>query len=144
MEKQCDSHTGQCIKILAVILDADVVLLYPADMHVDINDYSFTQKQIARISSNFPSFKIASIGDITYLLSNNYGFWVIWDRNSNVKIGISTKWARQVDGLCGYFDGYSMNDKQLPDGSQARSTVEFGNSWAMEGVPECDPQVRQC
>ncbi|XP_043601962.1 hemocytin isoform X2 [Bombus pyrosoma] len=141
LEKQCDSHTGQCIKILAVILDADVVLLYPADMHVDINDYSFTQKQIARISNNFPSFKIASIGDITYLLSNNYGFWVIWDRNSNVKIGISTKWARQVDGLCGYFDGYSMNDKELPDGSQARSTVEFGNSWAMEGVPECDPQV---
>lgn len=142
MEKQCDSYTGQCIKILAVVLDADVVILYP-DMHVNINEYSFTPKQIARISNKFPSFKIANIGDITYLVSNYYGFWVIWDSSSNVKIGISTKLARQVDGLCGYFDGYSMNDKQLPDGNQARSTSEFGNSWAMEGVPECDLQVGQ-
>ncbi|KOX75564.1 Hemocytin [Melipona quadrifasciata] len=140
LEKQCDSHTGQCIKVLAVALDADVVILYP-DMHVDINEYNFTPKQIARISNKFPSFKIANVGDITYLVSNYYGFWVIWDSSSNVKIGISTKLARQVDGLCGYFDGYFMNDKQLPDGNRARSTLEFGNSWAMEGVPECNPQV---
>ncbi|XP_026667953.1 hemocytin isoform X2 [Ceratina calcarata] len=140
LEKQCNSHSGQCIRVLAVTLDPNVIVLYP-DMHVDINEYSFTRNQIARIADNLPMFKISIIGDIIYLLSNYYGFWVIWDTSSNVKIGISTKLARQVDGLCGYFDGHSMNDRQLPDGNQAHSTVEFGNSWAMEGVPECDPQI---
>ncbi|CAK9818181.1 SSPO [Anthophora quadrimaculata] len=139
LENQCDSRTGQCIKILAVTSDEDVVVLYP-DMHVDINQYSFTPKQIARIGDKLPTFRVETIGDVTYLMSKNYDFWVIWDTNSNVKIGISTKMVRQVDGLCGYFDAYTANDKQLPDGTQARSTMEFGNSWAMEGVPGCEPQ----
>lgn len=140
MEKQCDLHTSQCTKVLVVTLDIDVVLLYP-DMHVDINEYTFTSNQINRIDNKFHSFKMSTIGNVIYLISNYYGFWIIWDTNSNVKIGISTKLTRQVDGLCGYFDGYSINDKQLPDGSQARSTVEFGNSWIIEGTPECNPQV---
>nr|XP_034190302.1 hemocytin [Osmia lignaria] len=140
LEKSCDAHNNQCARVLAITLDEDVIVLYP-DMHVDINQYSFTPNQVARFGDRFPSFKISSIGDITYVVSNYYGFWVIWDSNSNVKLGVSTKLAGKVDGLCGYFDGYSMNDRQLPDGNQARSTVEFGDSWMMEGVPECDPQV---
>ncbi|XP_043259225.1 hemocytin isoform X1 [Colletes gigas] len=139
LEKQCDSH-NQCIQVLAVMLDDDVIVMYP-DMHVEVNYYRYAPNQVARLGNKFPSFKISSIGDITYLISYDYGFWVIWDLNSNVKLGVSTKLARQIDGLCGYFDGYSMNDRQLPDGNQARTTVEFGNSWAMEGVPECDSQA---
>lgn len=117
-----------------------MIILYP-DMHVDVNQYSFTPNQLARLGDKFSSFKISAIGDVTYLVSNNYGFWVIWDSNSNAKVGVSTKLAGRVDGLCGYFDGRTANDRQLPDGSQARSTAEFGNSWAMEEVPECDSQV---
>ncbi|XP_012135564.1 hemolectin [Megachile rotundata] len=140
LEKQCDTRSGQCTRVLAITLDDDVIVLYP-DMHVDINEFSFTPNQVARLGDKFSSFKISSIGDVTYVISNYYGFWVIWDSNSNVKLGVSTKLARKVDGLCGYFDGVLSNDRQLPDGSQARSTVEFGDSWMMEGVPECDPQV---
>ncbi|XP_078043521.1 hemolectin [Augochlora pura] len=140
LEKQCDARTGHCSRNLAVTLDNDVILFYP-DMSVVINEYSFVPNQLARIGDKYSLFKISSIGDITYLVSNYYGFWVIWDSNSNVKLGVSTKLASRVDGLCGYFDGYAWNDKQLPDGNQARSTAEFGDSWAMEGVPECDPQV---
>lgn len=140
VEKSCDTQTNQCTRVLAITLDEDVIVLYP-DMHVDINQYSFTPNQVARFGDRFPSFKISSIGDATYVVSNHYGFWVIWDSNSNVKLGVSMKLARKVDGLCGYFDGHSTNDRQLPDGNQARSTVEFGDSWMMEGVPECDPQV---
>ncbi|KZC09215.1 Hemocytin [Dufourea novaeangliae] len=134
LEKQCDRQTGHCISILVVTLDENVIVLYP-DMHADINEHSIT-----RLGDKFSLFKLSSIGDTTYLVSNYYGFWVIWDSNSNVKLGVSTKLARRVDGLCGYFDGYMRNDKQMPDGNQARSTVAFGDSWAMEGVPECDPQ----
>ncbi|XP_076276507.1 hemolectin isoform X2 [Lasioglossum baleicum] len=140
LEKQCDPRTGHCSRNLAVTLNDNVIVLYP-DMHAEINGYSFTPNQIARISDKFSLFKISSIGDIAYLVSNYYGFWVIWDSNANVKLGVSTKLAGRVDGLCGYFDGFAWNDKQLPDGKQARSTAEFGDSWAMEGVPECDPQV---
>ncbi|XP_031828807.2 hemolectin [Nomia melanderi] len=140
LEKQCDARTGVCIRNLVVTVDDNVIVLYP-NMHADINDYNFTPNQIARLGDQFLSFKISVVGDVMYLLSNYYGFWVLWDTNSNVKIGVSTKLAHQVDGLCGYFDGYMQNDKQLPTGNQARSTTEFGDSWAMEGVPECDPQI---
>ncbi|XP_053978189.1 hemocytin [Hylaeus volcanicus] len=140
LEKQCDTQTSQCNRILAVMHDDDVIVIYP-DMHVDVNEYSFAPNQIARLGNQFSSFKISSIGDITYLVSNHYGFWVIWDSNSDVKLGVPTKLARRVDGLCGYFDGSMANDRQLPDGSQARNTLDFGNSWAMDGVPECDSQI---
>lgn len=140
MENQCDLNNEHCTRILVATLDDDVIVLYP-DMHVDINENSLPPHLVKRLGDKFSTFKISTIGDITYLVSNYYGFWVIWDSNSNVKLGMSTKLAHQVDGLCGYFDGYMMNDKQLPDGNQTRSTVEFGNSWAMDGTPECNPQV---
>ena len=92
VEKQCDPAERQCTRVLAVILEDDAIILYP-DMHVDVNQYSFTPNQLARLGDKFSSFKISAIGDITYFVSNNYGFWVIWDSNSNAKVGVSTKLA---------------------------------------------------
>lgn len=143
LEKQCVESLGQrqhCTQILVVTLNERTIILYP-DLHVDIDEYTFTAKQIARFGNRIPDFRLSLMGDKIVFVSHHYGFWVIWDLSTNVKIGVVAKLAGRVDGLCGYFDGNMANDRQTPEGMQARSTVQFGNSWAMEDTPECDQHV---
>lgn len=44
----------------------------------------------------------------------------------------------KVDGLCGYFNDNPDDDKRKPNGNPARTTVEFGDSWAL---PNDQPAV---
>lgn len=141
LEKLCvDSH-GQrsCTRVLAVMLNERAIVLYP-DLHVNIDEYTFTAEQIARLGNRLPGFELSRTGDKIIFVSHRYGIWVIWDSSTNVKIGVATKLVGRVDGLCGYFDGDIKNDRQTPEGTQARSTVQFGDSWAMEDM-ECDLHV---
>jgi len=141
LEKLCIDSRGQrsCTRILVVMLNERAIVLYP-DLHADIDEYTFTAEQIARLGNRMPGLKLSRTGDKIIFVSHRYGFWVIWDSDTNVKIGIATKLAGRVDGLCGYFDGDITNDRQTPEGTQARSTVQFGDSWAMEDT-ECDLHV---
>ncbi|KAK2585761.1 hypothetical protein KPH14_010370 [Odynerus spinipes] len=140
LEKQCDMYERQCSRNLVIFIDDEMIVLYP-DMHIDINDYTYTSNQIGRFGDKFKLFKVSRVGDIIYLICKHYGFWIMWNSDANVKIGINKHLTELVDGLCGYFDGYTLNDKQMPDGRQTKSTIEFGNSWAMEGAVQCDSQV---
>lgn len=137
LEKLCIGRS--CTRVLAVMLNERAIVLYP-DLHVDIDEYTFTADQIARFGNRFPGFELSRTGDKIIFVSHRYGFWVIWDSGTNVKIGVTVKLAGRVDGLCGYFDGDIKNDRQTPEGTQARSTVQFGDSWAMEDT-ECDLHV---
>ncbi|XP_071561739.1 hemocytin [Temnothorax nylanderi] len=141
LEKLCVDSYGQrsCTRILAVMLNEHAIVLYP-DLHADIDEYTFTAKQIVRLGNRLPGFELSRTGDKIIFVSHRYGFWVIWDSGTNVKIGVAAKLAGRVDGLCGYFDGNIANDRQTPEGTQARSTVQFGDSWAMEDT-ECDLHV---
>lgn len=114
--------------------------MYP-DLHIDINEFTYSPNQVKQLTDRNKAFKITRVGNILHFVSYHYGFWVIWDMNSNTKIGVTTKLSGHVDGLCGYYDGHIENDKRLPDGEQARRTVDFGNSWALEDTQECEPQV---
>ncbi|XP_043682227.1 hemocytin isoform X2 [Vespula pensylvanica] len=140
LEKECDKYGIQCSRNLVIFIDGEIIVLY-SDMHMDINDYTFTSNQVGYIGEKFKLFKVSRIGDTIYLICKHYGFWVMWNADTNVKIGINKKLHSQVDGLCGYFDGYTLNDKQMPNGRQSKSTIEFGNSWVMEGASQCESQV---
>lgn len=141
LEKQCETRDQlHCVRNLVIILKDHVIVLY-LDLHVDIDEYIFSAAQIARLGSRFHGFELSCMGNSIIFISHHHGFWVTWDSNANVKIGVTTKLMGRVDGLCGYFDGNGRNDRQRPDGTRVRSTTEFGNSWAMEGTPECDQQV---
>lgn len=140
VEKRCNKLGNVCEKILAITFDNHVLFLYP-DMHVDIDEYTFSPHQVKRLTDKHKAFKITRVGDALHFVSYRYGFWVIWGINSNTKIGVTTKLSGHVDGLCGYFDGHTANDKQLPDGQQARRTIDFGNGWAVDDSPECELQV---
>ena len=45
----------------------------------------------------------------------------------------------EVDGLCGLLDENPSNDKQMPNGELAKTSIEFGNSWGSS--LECETKV---
>lgn len=54
------------------------------------------------------------------------------------------KLVEKVDGLCGYFDDNPDNDKRKPDGSSARTSVEFGDSWALANDQPAVCETKVC
>lgn len=89
------------------------------------------------------SFVVSKNGDSLLYVSNTHGIWLTFDQFGDVKLGISSQYAKQVDGLCGYFNNDKFDDKRMPNGEQATSNVEFGNSWSLNQLTpeECEPQV---
>lgn len=138
LKKQCDSSGQMCTQVLMVTQDGHEIVLYP-DLHVDVDKYSFTAKQFNQLGNRFRTFRLSRTGNSIVLLSH-HGFVVIWNSAASVKIGVTSHLADNIDGLCGYYDGNIANDRQTPDGKQVRSTVQFGDSWAMEGSV-CNSQV---
>lgn len=41
-------------------------------------------------------------------------------------------------GLCGLYDGFIEDDKTIPDGSLAKTAVEFGDAWMNSDAKECE------
>ncbi|EFN85665.1 Hemocytin [Harpegnathos saltator] len=141
LEERCDSLGRPCMRVLVVVLNNRAIVLYP-DLHMDVDAYSFTAGQVARLGNRFPDFRLSRMGDSIVLLLSHQGFWVTWDSAANAKISVVSKLAGRIDGLCGYYDGNIANDRQTPEGKQASSTVQFGDSWMTEGATlACDSQV---
>lgn len=86
------------------------------------------------------SFTVSKNGDNLLYVSHTHGIWVTLDQFGDVKLGISSQYAGQVDGLCGYFSNDKSDDKRKPTGELASSTVEFGDSWSVSRE-DCEPHV---
>nr|CAD7570854.1 unnamed protein product [Timema californicum] len=131
IKKNC-SLLVSCNKYLLVTQDSTTVELHPdLSLGFEGNHYS-----IQRISSEYEDFSVSKLGDSLYFESHRYGFWAKIDSQGNAKIGVDGKLSGHVDGLCGFFNGRAGDDKQKPDGSNARTSVNFGNSWASSQMPE--------
>ncbi|XP_057325268.1 hemocytin-like isoform X2 [Microplitis mediator] len=126
-----------CSQALGIVTDNDVITLY-SNMSVSINNNTFMPEQVTNLRGKGGTFVIIQIGNSLNFVSNKYGFWLTWDQNSNVKISITTKLINHVDGLCGYYDNKIENDRQNPDGSQAITSEDFGDSWLVDGASKCE------
>ncbi|KAG8511353.1 IgGFc-binding protein, partial [Galemys pyrenaicus] len=68
------------------------------------------------------------------VIETGFGLRVAYDLVYNVRVRVPGNYYEQMCGLCGDYNGNSGDDFQKPDGSQAGSPNDFGNSWE-EKVP---------
>lgn len=131
LKKNC-SET--CSRDLIIHHQDHVFILHP-DLTIEYDGYTYTVEQTKKIGSQAQFFSLSLVGNSLLFASNHFGFWVMFDRQANVKIGVVTKLLGLVDGLCGYYNDFGADDKRRPDGSLARATAEFGDSWASNDQP---------
>lgn len=85
------------------------------------------------------------------MIETDFGLRVAYDLVYNVRVTVPGNYYQQLCGLCGNYNGNPKDDFQKPDGSQAGSANEFGNSWE-EKVPNspclppptCQPGSEGC
>jgi len=87
------------------------------------------------------SFVVSKNGDNLLYVSHTHGIWLRLDQYGDVKLGIASQYAKQVDGLCGFFNNDKSDDKRTPSGKLSDSSVEFGDSWSLKSKEDCEPHV---
>nr|XP_006815683.1 PREDICTED: zonadhesin-like [Saccoglossus kowalevskii] len=84
------------------------------------------------------------------LLETSFGFWVTWDFRHRTEMRAPPEYENNIGGMCGNCDGNPDNDYFSPDGSLAKSSKEYGNSWktsiscpdVYEEEQECDNDIQ--
>ncbi|CAH0555060.1 unnamed protein product [Brassicogethes aeneus] len=127
LKKNCSKYCSRTL----VIRHNDNVLSIHSDLSLELDGFSYSVAHIQKIVEKLSEFSIQRVGNVISFESNKYGFWVIWNKHGNVKLGVVNKLMEKVDGLCGYFNSLPKDDKRKPDGSVARTTEDFGESWAV-------------
>ncbi|XP_066254573.1 hemocytin [Euwallacea similis] len=121
---------GICSRDMVIVHHGDEIIIR-SDLTTKYNGYDYTVDQIKNLGAHNKGFSVSQLGSTLLFVSKRFGFWIIWNKLGNVKLGVAHKLMRKVDGLCGYFNGYPEDDKRRPDGAAARTTADFGNSWAL-------------
>uniref|UniRef100_H9GN55 VWFD domain-containing protein n=1 Tax=Anolis carolinensis TaxID=28377 RepID=H9GN55_ANOCA len=68
---------------------------------------------------------------VSIRLDSAFGFALIYDQNSHLRITIPSTYQGHMAGLCGDYNGWKENDLQLPDGSVVSDVITFVSSWKL-------------
>lgn len=144
--KNCTYGNYVCKKELKINdKESDLSIVLFTDLTLQLNGYRYAVDQLQKSTYvKMNSFVVSKVGNTIVFVSHVHGFWVIFDEFGDVKIGVTAKYSTKVDGLCGYFNGNSGDDKRLPSGESAESTVDFGDGWFADAETErlhCEPHA---
>lgn len=140
MKKNC---TTSCSRDL-IIRHQDHFFVIHSDLSVEFDGYQYSVEQTKNIGQQDNAFGISQLGNTLLFVSYRYGFWIIWNKSGNIKLGVVHKLVENVDGLCGYFSDSPDDDKRKPDGTFAKSTLEFGDSWALANDQPAICEAKGC
>ncbi|CAB3386136.1 Hypothetical predicted protein [Cloeon dipterum] len=129
--KNC-SYPSKCSNFFTVKQANYLITLNP-DFSVEFNGHKFNIEQAKTIAARYREFEISRLGDRLYFESNHFGFLLVMDDQGSAQITVPHKLKGRVDGLCGHLSGIAFDDKTKPDGKLAKSTLEFVESWSVEG-----------
>uniref|UniRef100_A0A1I8Q8K8 Hemocytin n=1 Tax=Stomoxys calcitrans TaxID=35570 RepID=A0A1I8Q8K8_STOCA len=142
---ECTDATRKVCRKTITIKDAErgATLTILPKKRLNFNGFEYTVPQLINSPICKASFVVSQVGDTVMVVSPENGFWVRYDDIGYIRIGVSSKFIKTVDGLCGYYDGNASNDKRTPDGVQMSNTAKFGDSWFDNKTPkdQCYPQT---
>lgn len=145
MKQNCSAGNYVCTKeVLINDIVCGVKIVLHTDLTLQLDGYRFTVDQLQKSPySKMKTFVVSRVGNSIVFVSHLQGFWVRFDTNGDVKIGVSTRYATKVDGLCGFFNENPVDDKRQPNGTNVLSTADFGDSWLNDGAAtaQCTPHV---
>nr|XP_020826519.1 mucin-5AC [Phascolarctos cinereus] len=91
-----------------------------------------------------PPYSIHQKG-IYLIVDTNLGLVLLWDKKTSIFIQLSPDFKGKVCGLCGNYDGNSMNDFTTRSLSVVGDVQEFGTSWKMSpSCPDAGPTRDPC
>ncbi|NWV23502.1 MUC5A protein, partial [Origma solitaria] len=68
------------------------------------------------------------------VIETKSGLILMWDKKTSIFIKLSPGFKGQVCGLCGNYDGNSVNDFTTRSQSVVENVLEFGNSWKVSST----------
>lgn len=143
--KNCTYGNYICNKELKINdKKSDATITLYTDLTLNLDGYKYTVDQLRKSTyAKMKSFVVSKVGNTIVFVSHVHGFWVIFDEFGDVKIGVSAKHTKTVDGLCGYFNGKAVDDKRLPNGEEALSVIDFGDGWLSPDASQlhCEPHA---
>uniref|UniRef100_A0A8C9MLJ3 VWFD domain-containing protein n=1 Tax=Serinus canaria TaxID=9135 RepID=A0A8C9MLJ3_SERCA len=88
---------------------------------------------IKRGQSDEVPYTVRSMG-MYLVIETKSGLILMWDKKTSIFIKLSPGFKGQVCGLCGNYDGNSINDFTTRSQSVVENVLEFGNSWKVSST----------
>lgn len=143
LQVNCSAGNFVCHRQVVIVdKSCDLVVILHDDLNITLDGYVFSIDQLQKsIYSQMNLFTVSKVGDSILFVSHTQEFWIRLDHDGDVKVGVSSRYRSNVDGLCGFFNEYQDDDKRLPNGTTVMSTTDFGDSWIrdIDAKHKCEP-----
>ncbi|KAG8438106.1 hypothetical protein GDO86_008698 [Hymenochirus boettgeri] len=123
---KCGTTGTTCSKSIKVFINDFMLVL--SDGNVQVTNY------LNQLDSPFQMRNTSMYLIIT--VSN--GLILVWDKKTSLIIKVPQKFQNNICGLCGNYDGNSLNDFNTRGHAKVTDVMEFGNSWKLS--PSC-PEI---
>lgn len=140
LHKDCSSG-NECKHSLKVFHEGHDIEV-TSDLDVRFDGHEYTVSQLVLLNKN-PSLNITieKVGEQIVIKSMTKSVTLVYDIRAHLKVGVSPEMMQTIAGLCGFYSGTESDDRRKPDGLQAITTKEFGDSWVVEESPTCEPVI---
>ncbi|XP_059704189.1 mucin-5B-like [Haemorhous mexicanus] len=118
----CGNTGTTCSKSIKVFLESYELILSEERVSV-----------IKRGQDDEVPYTVRSMG-MYLVIETKSGLILMWDKKTSIFIKLSPGFKGQVCGLCGNYDGNSVNDFTTRSQSVVENVLEFGNSWKVSST----------
>ncbi|XP_069823962.1 mucin-2-like [Dendropsophus ebraccatus] len=119
----CGTAGMSCSKSIKVFLGSYEFIL--EDDHLNVAQRG--------IGINVP-YRVRLMGIYLVIEAEN-GLILLWDKKTSIFIKVTSEFKGKLCGMCGNYDGNSINDFTTRNNAIVGNTEEFGNSWKL--TPSC-------
>ncbi|XP_024912107.1 otogelin-like protein [Cynoglossus semilaevis] len=115
-------------------------------IHVGLSKIYFTDNSgnpsPSTVVGHGSEFELWKAGYYTVVQFSNQDLTILWDRKTTVHIRVGPQWKGRLGGLCGNFDGITVNDMSTSSHMEVSNAQAFGDSWTL-GQCESDYVVER-